>query len=207
MEEVIAIGIEKARHNSKPLGTFMIKNLHFLNNYLIPFFENEEFLTKKGKDFNDLKIICKAIFDPPKRGSTNNEMKSLILKLSYTMNNFKLSTYSGIVENLSENELNTLINAAPTVEHLSDGRQRDIITKKVIHRRSSSCIYEIIKPTGELLIVTNLAEAAKFIGIGFNTLKKRLNIEILEDQYIEFNNYKIKRIPVFYKKLLSWRSL
>ena len=175
----------------------MIKNLHFLNNYLIPFFENVEFLTKKGKDFNDFKIICKAIYDGAHR---RDEIKSLILKLSQTMNNFRLSTYSGVVVNLSENELDILINAAPTIEHLSDGRQRDIITKKVIHRRSSSCIYEIIKPTGELLIVPNLSEAAKLIGVGFNTLKKRLNIVILEDHYIEFNDYKIKRIPVFYPK-------
>ena len=53
---IIAIGIEKARHNSKPMGTFMIKNLHVWNNYLIPFLD-KEFLTKKGKDFNDFKIF------------------------------------------------------------------------------------------------------------------------------------------------------
>lgn len=62
---IIGIGIEKARHNSKPMATLMIKILHFLNNYLIPFLDSasQEFLTKKGKDFNDFKIICKAIYN------------------------------------------------------------------------------------------------------------------------------------------------
>ena len=126
---IIAIGIEKAIHNSKPMATLMIKNLHFLNNYLIPFLDSasQEFLTKKGKDFNDFKIICKAIYNGAHR---KDEIKSLILKLSYTMNNYRLSTYSSGVVKLSENELNSLINAAPTIEHLSDGRQRDIMTKK-----------------------------------------------------------------------------
>lgn len=37
---IIGIGIEKARHNSKPMATLMIKILHFLNNYLIPFLDS-----------------------------------------------------------------------------------------------------------------------------------------------------------------------
>lgn len=46
------------------------------------------------------------------------------------MNNYRLYKYSYGVVKLSENELNSLINAVPTIEHLSDGRQRDIMTKK-----------------------------------------------------------------------------
>ena len=197
---IIGIGTEKTGHNnSKPLATFMIKNLHFLNNYLIPYLTDptQNFLTKKGEDFNDFKIICRTIYNGAHR---KDDIKELILKLSYTMNNYRLSTYSGVIVNLNENELNILINAAPTIEHLHDGRQRDILTKKIVHRRSSSCIYEIIKPSGELLIASNLAEAAKIAGVGFNTLKKHLDIEILECHHIKVSDYKIKRIPVFYPK-------
>ena len=49
---IIGIGTEKTRHNnSKPLPTFMIENLHFLNNYLIPYLTDptQKFLTKKVK--------------------------------------------------------------------------------------------------------------------------------------------------------------
>lgn len=195
---IITISLERARNNCKPLVTLMIKNVHFLNNYLTPFFKDMVFLTKKGKDFNDFKIICRAVYDGAHR---RDEIKSLILKLSYTMNSYRLSTYPEVVADLSENERNLLINAAPTIEHLSDGRQRDIVTKKVVHRRSSSCIYEIIKPTGEILRMPNLAEAAKVVGVGFNTLKKHLEIELLEGNLLEYNNHIIKRIPVFYPKI------
>lgn len=34
---IFIISFEKARNNSQPLVTFMIKNVHVLNNYLIPF--------------------------------------------------------------------------------------------------------------------------------------------------------------------------
>jgi hypothetical protein len=104
---IITIRTEKARNNSKPLGAFRIENVHILNNYFIPFFSSEEgassqeFITKKGKDFFDFKIICKAIYIGAHR---REEIKSLILKLSYTMNNFRLSTHPGPVESLSKNE-------------------------------------------------------------------------------------------------------
>ena len=59
------------------------KNLHFLNNYLIPFLD-KEFLTKKGKDLNDLKIICKAIYDgahrkEQKKGNERGILRSLAI--------------------------------------------------------------------------------------------------------------------------------
>ena len=193
---ILTISFERAINNSKPLVTFMIKNVHVLNNYLIPFLsEGLEFKTKKGKDFLDFKIICKAIYIGAHH---KEEIKSLILKLSYTMNNFRLSTYLGSVEYLRKYERDMIINAIPSIEHLRDGRQVHIATKKVVHNRSSSCIYEIVKPTGEVLIKPNLSEAAKIVDVGFNTLKKRL--DVVEGQPIEFKDHIIKRISVFYPK-------
>ena len=37
---IFIISFEKARNNSQPLVTFMIKNVHVLNNYLIPLSED-----------------------------------------------------------------------------------------------------------------------------------------------------------------------
>jgi hypothetical protein len=59
---IISIGKNKAVNNSKPLATLTIKNIHFLNNYFIPFFNECEFISKKGLDFNDFKIICNAVY-------------------------------------------------------------------------------------------------------------------------------------------------
>ena len=46
------------------------------------------------------------------------------------MNNFRLSTYEGVVQYLNKEELNILTTVAPTIERLMDGRVRDNITKK-----------------------------------------------------------------------------
>jgi|SRR5690606_752066 hypothetical protein len=194
---IIAIGKNKAINNSKPLATLTIKNIHFLNNYLIPFLNESgcKFISKKGLDFNDFKIICKAIYIGAHR---IKRIKDLIIKLSFTMNNYRLSTYLGTVESISISEINEIINAKATIEHLSDGRQIDIETKKLIHRRSSSSIYKIIKYSGEILIKPNLAESAKELGIGFNTLKKQLENQIKSG--VEYKGNIIKRIGVFQNK-------
>jgi len=169
---ILSITTEKARDIGKsiPLAVFMIKNTQkdVLNNYLIPFLSEEEFMTKKAgcKDFLDFKIICKTVYNGAHR---IEEIGSLVLKLSYTMNNYRLSTFQGTVNYLSKDEMDKLINGKPTIEHLNDGRQIDLITKKVIRRRSSSCIYEIIKPSvyREVLLMPNLAESALMIGYKF----------------------------------------
>jgi hypothetical protein len=155
----------------------MIKNIHLLTNHLIPFFSEESFKTKKGKDFRDFKIICNAIYNG---AHFNEEIRLLILKLSNTMNNFRLSSYKGSVEFISPEDRDLLINATPQIEHLSDGRQRYIVTKKVVHSRSRSCVYEIILPQGEVLIMPNLSEAAQIVGVSFSTLNRRLNREGLD---------------------------
>ena len=194
---VISIRSEKARDIGKslPLAALVIKNLHLLNNYLIPFLSEEEFFTKKGKDFLDFKVICKAIYNG---AHLKKEIASLVLKLSYTMNNYRLSRYQGTVIYLSKNEMNRLINAKPTIEHLKDGRQRDLFTNKVIDRRSSSCIYEIVKPSEQIILMPNLAEAAQIIGTSFNTLKRHLDaLDNIPDGVV-LKDHTIKRIPVFY---------
>ena len=44
---VISIGRGKAVNNSKPLATLTIKNIHFLNNVFVPFFDESKFISKK----------------------------------------------------------------------------------------------------------------------------------------------------------------
>ena len=192
---VISIGKGKAVNNSKPLATLTIKNVYFLNNVFIPFLEGSKFISKKGLDFKDFKIICHAIF----LGTYRTErIKDLLIKLSMTMNNFRLSNYTGEKVNISNMEINDILAAEETIEHLSDGRELDINTKKLIHRRSSSSVFEILKPSGEILIKPNLAECAKEIGVGFNTLKRQLDNPNSE---VEYKGHKIKRIGVFKKKM------
>jgi hypothetical protein len=116
------------------------------------------------------------------------------------MNNYRLSTFQGTVNYLSKDEMDRLMNAKPTIEHLKDGRQIDLITKKVVRSRSSSCIYEIIKPSGEVLLMPNLAESALMLDTSFKTLKRHLDVLGNNSDYskIVFKGYTVRRIPVFY---------
>src|SRR4051812_36785827 len=58
----ISIDTCKVRKNIKPAKKLVIRNTNILVNYFIPFFDNTTFITKKGKDFQDLKIISTAIY-------------------------------------------------------------------------------------------------------------------------------------------------
>ncbi len=197
---VISITHQKARKNSKASVLILIKNIHILNNYFVPYLNEMQFITKKGKDFEDFKLICRLLYIGAHK---NSEVKSLILKLSLTMNNYRLSTSSERVESLSSSEIDTLVNASPFVEHLGDGRQRDLITGRIIHQHSSS-IYEIIKPNSEVVLKQTLFEAAEIVGFNIKTLSKRLvspsGIVEDNDNIVEVKGNFVKRVAVFYNK-------
>jgi len=63
------------------------------------------------------------------------EWNKLLLKLTYNMNNYRLSTYKESIEILSKKERDKLINSNSTVKYLLDGRLIDILTNKVLHQQ------------------------------------------------------------------------
>ena len=188
----ISITPQKARNNSKASVLILIKNIHILNNYLVPYLDEMQFITKKGKDFKDFKLMCRLLYTGAHK---NNEIKSLILKLSLTMNNYRLSTNTEQVEALSDSEMDTLVSAPPLIEHLSDGRQRDLATGKIIHQHSSS-IYKVIKSNNEVVLKQTLFEAADIVDVNIKTLSKLLDKS--EDGSAEIKGNIVKRIAVFY---------
>jgi hypothetical protein len=152
-----------------------------------------QFISKKGLDFVDFRTICKAVYCGSHKRAN---VKDLILKLSYTMNNFRLSTYSGEYTTvpLLQSEIDTIIYAEPTIERLSDGRVRDLATNKIVPS-VASCVYEITTPDGVVLIVESLDEVLNTVGVGFRTLKKGLDLAGPKGQ--EFNRHIVKRVPIF----------
>ena len=80
----------ESRNKAKASIILVIKNIKVLNNYLIPYLKDLKFRTKKGLDFLDFTDICRAVY---KGSHRSEEIRSLILKLSYNMNNFRLSTF------------------------------------------------------------------------------------------------------------------
>lgn len=192
----ILVATAKARStNGKSSVSLTIKNINVLNNYFVPFFAHMEFLTKKGRDFKDFKVICNAIYEGAHR---SEEIRSLILKLSNTMNNFRLSTYKGEIKSLSQEEMEKLLYATPTVEHLLDGRVIDSTTKKVLSRHTS-CIYEICEQDGVFFLANSLTEAASIVGLYPDTLSKHLDIEVLSSEgvFVEIKKHKIRRVGAF----------
>lgn len=188
----IAIDPPKARSSSKASVLLRIKNIHVLHNYFLPFLSDLNFRSRKYQDFLEFQIICRAVYFGAHKKS---EIKALILKLSLTMNNYRLSTHLGKLELLSKSERDILINASPTVEYLSDGRQRAIVTRKIVHQKSS-CVYEIIKLlNGERVLRSTLYDAAQTVGVDPKTLSKYLDIEEYNNR--EVKGYYIKRVGVF----------
>jgi hypothetical protein len=192
---ILAVTTKKARNNSKSSVSFIISNISVLNNYFIPLFNETEFLTKKGKDFKDFKTICEIIY---KGAHRKEDIRSLILKLANTMNNFRLSTNKEKVQFLTNEEMDLLLNASPTIERLLDGRVIDSDTKKILPKLTS-CVYEIVGESGELYLANSLSEAALIVNLYSDTLSKHLDIEVLklEDAYIEVKAYKVRRVRVF----------
>nr|YP_009744358.1 hypothetical protein [Xylaria hypoxylon]QIE13214.1 hypothetical protein [Xylaria hypoxylon] len=203
----IAIVENPEQNNAKPLLRLRISNTNVLMNYLIPFLENKRFVTKKGKDFQDFKIICKAIYNGAYR---NEEIKLLILKLSYTMNNYRLSSnsYPKEASSLSKEELDTLLNGKSTVIHLDDGRQIDNITRKEINRRWTNCVYEIIKGSSEIILASTLNKAGEILNVDFRTVRRNLDSLSTASQeegdngkyFVEIKGNQVRRVAVFYPK-------
>jgi hypothetical protein len=183
----------------------VIFSTNILKNYFIPFLEKMTFITKKGEDLRDIKIICAAIYNGAHR---QQEIKSLILKLSYTMNNYRLSSQkeSEKLISLSTEELNRILNVKPTVLHLADGRQLDIITKKDVNKHSTNCVYEIIKSSGsvdveEKILASTLKEVGEILNIDYRTVKRHLDSlseQELGRSFVEIKGNKIRRVAVFY---------
>lgn len=127
----------------KDVAILRINNINVINNYLVPYLSASDFLTKKREDFVDFKLISSAVY----KGSHKvKEIKELILKLSYTMNNNRLTTNKKGIEVFTLEERETIKNATQTIERLKDGRLREIETGK-IELKSSQCLYEVIKLT------------------------------------------------------------
>jgi hypothetical protein len=192
---VIAINNQKARNNSKGSILLIIKNVNLLYNYLIPYLDGLEFITKKYKDYQDFKVLVKVVYYG---GNKDKEIKSIILKLSYNMNNYRLSTSTSNSETINSEEKDKLINMTPKVKRLKDGRLLDILSNNVIHQAESS-IYKILNPKEEIFIVQTLREAANIVGVNIKTLSNKLNKEVLDsdEPMVNIKNFKVKRIGVF----------
>lgn len=191
--QLININYFSAESNVNPQIALSIENIRILYNYLIPYLSKLPFLTKKFKDFDDFKIICRTLYY---RIHKDSEIKSLLIKLSHSMNNFRLSSYSGNIPKITEEERSILKYVTPICEPLPDGRILNLKTNKLDVAIKGGSIFEITTPQGEVLLVNNLIECANIVGVSRSTLHYALE-EINKTKFnIMIKSHKVRRIGI-----------
>lgn len=164
----------KAKGNSKPTVCLEIRNILLLHNYLIPFLSNFTFLSKKGLDFADFKVLCQTIY---KGAHKNSLIRELLIKLSLRMNDFRLSTFKGeAVTSLTSDEYTKLLSAPTELPLVND------------------VVYLILTENQEELLVKSLKEASEEVGVHYSTLSRLL--ERSSSKEVTLKNYIIKKISV-----------
>lgn len=202
---VMAINTQKARNNSKGSVLFIIKDIRILHNFFIPFLAERVFLSKKGLDFLDFKLICQLVYYGVHKEDT---IRPLLLKLSRGMNNFRLTNYSNKIpaEFITKDERDLLFKTPPLVEHLWDGRLRRIDTKKIIYQHESS-IYFVLNPNGEEVKFLTLTDTARYVGSNIKTISKYLDVVSPPADNTTYTavvgGRRIKRVKVYIKKELN----
>jgi hypothetical protein len=111
--KVFNLRIEKARTegNAKAEVKLLIFQIDYLFNIFIPFLESLNFQSKKKLDFNDFKLITTLIYQGK---HLKPEIKNFILEVSYTMNNFRLSTFNILATTLPKDKGDSLKESSST---------------------------------------------------------------------------------------------
>lgn len=169
---LIGVHSQGARGSSEGAVRVIIRNVHLLNNYLIPFFNTMSFISKKALDFSDFKLICHIIYIGAHK---NKDIGPLLLKLLNTMNNNRLSNSKKSKSIMTADEMALLNNVSPVYEFFSDGSIIDIKTQQKVSQNS---IYILtFSESGEVKRVASRGDIASNLGISLTTLSKYLKLQ------------------------------
>nr|YP_009444495.1 hypothetical protein [Kazachstania unispora]APD15118.1 hypothetical protein [Kazachstania unispora] len=203
---VIGVRYQKGRMNSKPTWHLKIKNRRVLYTYLIPFFDNMTFFSKKNESYQIWRMLCLAVYSGI---YTDPKIKHWLTLLSYNMNSFSLSTYNDkmykndsraervmISEEIKQNIINEA-NNNPKVKYLKDGRVMNLDTNKIIHSYGSSMY--MVKNGEEIKVFYSLLDCAKYLNIMSTTLSRNLILSDSSWQWVKKAKVFVRRMPTFQK--------
>lgn len=198
------LSFEKAIENAKPKIKLSITQLDYLINIFIPFLETLVFKSKKKLDFDDFKFIATLIYQGK---HLIPEIKSLILKVSYNMNNFRLSTNK--IKNLELIEPNLNIKTEePGAEkeynsNITDFEREELLRQPAIHISNSEG-ERINVNTGKVIREVFVIEVEKTISSPNGSLEKEYTIynSILDCS----NSLGVSR-PIIYTKIKNGTGL
>lgn len=148
---------------------------------------------EKGLDFKDFIVISTAIYNGLHK---INDLKDLIIKLSFTMNNNRLSTNTSLNTFLTNDELIKLINHKPVFIYLPDGRIHNTIDNKLYIY--NSCTYQIVFASNDIIYLSSIKEISSQTGISYKTLNKKL-----KDSEVEISGSPARPKFFFKKKIFS----
>lgn len=144
--KLVHINDKSIRRNRKAITILEICQIDYICNYLIPFFDNLVFRTKKYLDYLDFRKIAFLILDGK---HLSEKGRSIIVKLADTMNNSRLSTNpnKSLIENFDlKSELLYLEKSEPLISIDSEGRALWISKKRWIR---TTCIIEVTLSDGK----------------------------------------------------------
>jgi hypothetical protein len=181
---------KKSTNNSNPAIEISIRQVNFIVDKFIPMLSNLNFVTKKYKDFLDWGFIAYLIYNGK---HTTEAGRELIIKISKGMNNYRLSTFKDL-----ENEMGfrsakipqSLIDEVLNMENIyikdQDGLRIDASTLSLV---KSQLFYILAKGSnGEKLIFKDSKTCAEYFGI----TSQALNIRLAKKLLLVSNNVKFK---------------
>lgn len=177
----------KAKGQAKPTVSLEIRSVHLLRNYILPFLNSMHFISKKRQDFRDFFLICNALYSG--KHLHDNEIKDLILKVSLTMNDFRLSTNKSNSKVTLSYELTILKNIAYSTPSTLWESMEGLVSSL-----NNNVVYHIVSPTKEL-IVGSLKETSEIVNVNSNTLSKLFKAS--GSNSVEVNNNSITIVKVF----------
>jgi len=142
----LSIDSPKSTSNTKSKLKLSITQLDYLINIFIPFLDTMVFKSKKGLDFEDFKFISTLIYQGK---HLRSEIKDLILKISYSRNNFRLST--------NKEKLSLKIVETPFLRQTELSKEELKINLKIFNSRNSylSNLEKEVLLSEPSLIITN----------------------------------------------------
>ncbi len=169
--KLINILDKKSNKGPRAVSLLDITQIDFVYNILIPYLESLEFRAKKYKDFLDFKTLAMLIFQG--KHLTDNG-KELMIKLSNTMNDNRLSTNPSpkILDTKTQFELDLLIKSEPLISIDSEGRAMVISENKYIR---STYVIKVYFLNGTVSYYTSGTSCAKSLHVSNDTITKRLN--------------------------------
>lgn len=157
----------------------LILQIDYLNNIFVPYFSELNFLSKKKYDFLDFKLLTILIYQGK---FLNPEINNFILKLSYTMNSYRLTSFNKFpndyILDLNQFNLwklerinleNLYLNLPPIFIENNDGEIINVETKKVIRE---IYIIKVIKLDNSVNFYTSITDCAKELGINRFKVKR-----------------------------------